>query len=94
MSHIQPKVLITKNYNAIGAHNELLPNNEGPKGPQGTTCPYKSEPSKLIKHVKKNIIHQRQTKYDDLNIAKNTPLHPPYMNYYNEHIQGASNNVL
>ena len=83
MSHIQPKVLITKNYNAIGAHNELLPNNE-----------YKSEPSKLIKHVKKNIIHQRQTKYDDLNIAKNTPLHPPYMNYYNEHIQGASNNVL
>ena len=83
MNHIQPKVLITKNYNAIGAHNELQPNNT-----------YKPEPSKLIKHVKKNIIHQRQTKYDDLNIAKNTPLHPPYMNYYNEHIQGASNNVL
>ena len=43
----EPKVLIPMNYNAVGSHNELLPNID-----------YKPESSKLIKHVKKSIIHQ------------------------------------
>ena len=72
-----PKVLIPMNYNAVGSHNELLPNTD-----------YKPESSK------KSIIHQRQTKCDDLNKAKETPFHPPYMNYCVEYIQGASNNTL
>ena len=84
-----PRTLLTVNNNAVGAHNELLPNNEyGSKEPQGTTCPYKPQYSKLIKRVKKSIIHQRKTSYENPNKAKETPLHPPYMSYESTSIQG------
>ena len=74
-----PRTLLTVNNNAVGAHNELLPNNEGPKGPQY---------SKLLKRAKKSIIHQRKTSYENPNKAKETPLHPPYMSYESTSIQG------
>ena len=72
-----PRTLLTVNNNAVGAHNELLPNNE-----------YKPQYSKLIKRVKKSIIHQRKTSYENPNKAKETPLHPPYMSYESTSIQG------
>ena len=93
-----PRTLLTVNNNAVGAHNELLPNNEyGPtrqrlgavaKGPQDTTCPYRPHYSKLLKRAKKSIIHQRKTSYENPNKAKETPLHPPYMSYESTSIQG------
>ena len=72
-----PRTLLTVNNNAVGAHNELLPNTE-----------YKPQYSKLIKRVKKSIIHQRKTSYENPNKAKETPLHPPYMSYESTSIQG------
>ena len=42
-----PRTLIPLNYNHVGAHNELLPCTE-----------YEPQYSKLIKRVKKSIIHQ------------------------------------
>ena len=72
-----PRTLLTVNNNAVGAHNELLPNNE-----------YRPQYSKLIKRVKKSIIHQRKTSYENPNKAKETPLHPPYMSYESTSIQG------
>ena len=72
-----PRTLLTVNNNAVGAHNELLPNNE-----------YKPQYSKLIKRAKKSIIHQRKTSYENPNKAKETPLHPPYMSYESTSIQG------
>lgn len=74
-----PRTLVPVNYNAVGSHNELLPNTE-----------YKPEPPKLIKRVKKSIVRQRQTTYDDPNEARETPLHPPYMSYESDSIQGKS----
>ena len=56
-----PRTLVPVNYNHVGAHNELLPSTE-----------YKPEYSKLIKRVKKSIVHQRQTSYDDPNKARET----------------------
>ena len=86
-----PMTLVPVNFNAVGAHNELLPNTEyGSKEPQGTTCPYNPEPPKLIKRVKKSIVRQRQTTYDDPHKARETPLHPPYMSYESDSIQGKS----
>ena len=72
-----PRTLLTVNNNAVGAHNELLPDKE-----------YKPQYSKLIKRVKKSIIHQRKTSYENPNKAKETPLHPPYMSYESTSIQG------
>ena len=72
-----PRTLLTVNNNAVGAHNELLPNTE-----------YRPQYSKLIKRVKKSIIHQRKTSYENPNKAKETPLHPPYMSYESTSIQG------
>ena len=74
-----PRTLIPLNYNHVGAHNELLPNTE-----------YEPQYSKLIKRVKKSIIHQRKTVYDDPNKAKETPLHPPYMSTDSSGLQGQS----
>ena len=74
-----PRSLIPVNYNHVGAHNELLPCTE-----------YTPQYSKLIKRVKKSIIHQRTTTYDDPNKARETPLHPPYMNYDDSGVQGKS----
>ena len=74
-----PRTLVPVNYNHVGAHNELLPSTE-----------YKPEYSKLIKRVKKSIIHQRQTSFDDPNKARETPLHPPYMSYESVSLQGQS----
>ena len=48
-----PRTLVPVNYNAVGSHNELLPNTE-----------YNPDPPKLIKRVKKNIVRQRQTTYN------------------------------
>ena len=67
-----PRSLVPVNYNHVGAHNELLPCTE-----------YEPQYSKLIKRVKKSIVHQRTTTYE-------TPLHPPYMNYDDSGIQGKS----
>ena len=72
-----PRTLLTVNNNAVGAHNELLPNNE-----------VRPQYSKLIKRAKKSIIHQRKTSYENPNKAKETPLHPPYMSYESTSIQG------
>ena len=72
-----PRTLIPLNYNHVGAHNELLPCTE-----------YEPQYSKLIKRVKKSIIHQRKTSYENPNKAKETPLHPPYMSYESTSIQG------
>ena len=74
-----PRTIVPVNYNHVGAHNELLPNTE-----------YKPEFPKIIKSVRKSIINQRKTKYEDPNLAKQTPLHPPYMNYETDSIQGKS----
>ena len=74
-----PRTLIPLNYNHVGAHNELLPCTE-----------YEPQYSKLIKRVKKSIIHQRKTVYDDPNKAKETPLHPPYMSTDSSGLQGQS----
>ena len=74
-----PRTLVPVNYNHVGAHNELLPCTE-----------YEPEYSKLIKRVKKSIVHQRTTTYDDPNRARETPLHPPFMNYDDSSIQGKS----
>ena len=74
-----PRVLIPVNNNAVGAHNELLPTNE-----------YEIKPPVMIKRVKKSIIHQRETSYEDPNIAKETLLHPAYMSYESDSIQGKS----
>ena len=74
-----PRALIPVNYNHVGAHNELLPSTE-----------YKPQYSKLVKQVKKSIVHQRKTSYDDPNKAKETPLHPPYMSYESSSLQGQS----
>ena len=74
-----PRTLIPLNYNHVGAHNELLPNTE-----------YEPQYSKLIKRVKKSIIHQRKTVYADPNKAKETPLHPPYMSTDSSGLQGQS----
>ena len=45
-----PRTIEPVNNNAVGAHNELFPNNE-----------YKPELPKIIKSVRKSIIHQRKT---------------------------------
>ena len=74
-----PRTLVPVNYNAVGSHNELLQNTE-----------YNPDPPKLIKRVKKSIVRQRQTTYDDPNKARETPLHPPYMSYESDSIQGKS----
>ena len=74
-----PRTLVPVNNNAVGSHNELLPNTE-----------YNPDPPKLIKRVKKSIVRQRQTTYDDPNEARETPLHPPYMSYESDSIQGKS----
>ena len=74
-----PRTLVPVNNNAVGSHNELLPNTE-----------YKPETPKLIKRVKKSIVRQRQTTYDDPNKSRETPLHPPYMSYESDSIQGKS----
>ena len=74
-----PRSLVPVNYNHVGAHNELLPCTE-----------YEPQYSKLIKRVKKSIVHQRTTTYDDPNKARETPLHPAYMNYDDSSIQGKS----
>ena len=74
-----PRSLVPVNYNHVGAHNELLP-----------CTKYEPEYSKLIKRVKKSIVHQRRTSYDDPNRARETPLHPPFMNYDDSSIQGKS----
>ena len=74
-----PRVLVPVNNNAVGAHNELLPNNN-----------YEPEPVHLVKRVKKRIVHQRKTEYEDPNKAKETPLHPPYESYSGANLQGRS----
>ena len=74
-----PRTLIPLNYNHVGAHNELLPNTE-----------YEPQYSKLIKSVKKSIIHKIKTVYDDPNKSKETPLHPPYMSTDSSGLQGQS----
>ena len=74
-----PMTLVPVNYNAVGSHNELLPNTE-----------YNPEPPKLIKRVKKSIVRQRQTTYDNPHKARETQLHPPYMSYESDSIQGKS----
>ena len=73
------RVIVPVNNNAVGAHNELLPSTE-----------HELPPPHLVKKVKKNIVHQRKTKYEDPNKAKETPLHPPYESYMTESIQGKS----
>ena len=62
-----PRVIVPVNKNAVGAHNELLPSTE-----------YELPTPHLVKQVKKSLVHQRKTKYEDPNKAKETPLHPPY----------------
>ena len=74
-----PRVLVPVNENAVGAHNELLPNNN-----------YEPEPIHLVKRLTKRIIRQRKTKYDDPNRARETPLHPPYESYSGANLQGRS----
>lgn len=61
-----PQVLIPVNVNHLGAHNELISTNADP-------LPYN-----LMKQVHKPRLSQRLTHYDDPNIARQTPLHPPY----------------
>ena len=74
-----PRVLVPVNNEATGAHNELLPSNN-----------YDPEPVHLVKRVKKRIVHQRRTVYNDPNKARETPLHPPYESYMGASIQGRS----
>ena len=76
-----PRVLVPVNNEATGAHNELLPSST-----------YDPEPVHLIKRVRKRVVHQRRTVYEDLNKARETPLHPPYVSSIPEQkfIQGKS----
>ena len=74
-----PRALVPVNNEATGAHNELLPSST-----------YDPEPIHLIKRVRKRVVHQRRTVYDDPNKARETPLHPPYESYMGASIQGRS----
>lgn len=77
------RVLVPMNVNVLGAHNELIPTNPPP-----TTF----EMSYLRQG--KPIRIQRIHVDPDLNIAKDTPLNPPYQTYAEtfDRVQGACNN--
>ena len=86
-----PRVIVPVNKNAVGAHNELLPSTEYElcsEGAKGNRVPVPTP--HLVKQVKKSLVHQRRTQYEDPNRAKETPLHPPYESYMTDSIQGKS----
>ena len=60
-----PKVLVPVNNNYLGARNEMIPIEYTPK-------------EKLVKRVGKHMIVERTTEFPNPNIAKDTPLFPPY----------------
>ena len=60
-----PMTLIPVNNNELGARNEMIPTEYTPK-------------ERLIKRVGKHMIIERKTEFPNSNLAKETPLHPPY----------------
>lgn len=77
------RVIVPMNVNILGAHNELLPTNPPP-----ISFPVS------YRRQGKPIRIQRIYIDPDLNIAKDTPLNPPYQTYPDsfDRVQGASNN--
>ena len=68
-----PRVIVPVNKNAVGAHNELLPSTEYElcsEGAKGNRVPVPTP--HLVKQVKKSLVHQRRTQYEDPNRAKET----------------------
>ena len=65
----QAKVLIPVNVNHLGAHNELMPTNPP------------TEMMRVYKYHSKPLKVQRVWVDPDINIAKDTPLWPPYQNF-------------
>lgn len=63
------KTLVNVCPQTVGARNELVPTNPPP------------EPIKVYTRTSKPIIIQRIHIDEDINVAKNTPLYPPYQNY-------------
>ena len=57
--------LIPINNNELGARNEMIPTEYTPK-------------EKLFKRVGRTVVIERKTEFGNPNLAKETPLHPPY----------------
>lgn len=81
----KPAQYITQvNVNAVGAHNESIP-------------VYPTTPPFVIYKRQGKTMHRQRIHVDpDINIAKDTPLYPPYQHYPDSLniIQGATNNKL
>ena len=60
-----PVTLVPVNNNDLGARNEMIPTDYTPK-------------EKLVKRQGKTVVVERNTEFPNPNIAKETPLHPPY----------------
>lgn len=60
-----PVTLIPVNNNHLGARNEMIPTEYTPK-------------ERLIKRIGKHVTVERKTEFPNPNLAKDTPLHPPY----------------
>ena len=57
--------LIPVNNNELGARNEMIPTEYVPQ-------------ERLVKRQGKTVVIERKTEFPNPNIAKETPLHPPY----------------
>ena len=57
--------LIPVNNNELGARNEMIPTEYAPR-------------ERLIKRQGKSVVVERKTEFPNPNLAKETPLHPPY----------------
>ena len=62
---LPPVTLVPVNIDHLGARNELIPTEYVPT-------------DRLVKRVGKHITVERKTEFPNPNIARDTPLHPPY----------------
>ena len=60
-----PVTLIPINNNELGSRVEMIPTEYTPK-------------EQLIKRIGKRMIVERKTEFPNPNLAKETPIHPPY----------------
>ena len=57
--------LVPVNDNELGARNEMIPTEYAPR-------------ERLVKRQGKSVVGERRTEFPNPNLAKETPLHPPY----------------
>ena len=60
-----PVTIVPVNIDHLGARNEMIPTEYTPR-------------EKLIKRVGKHITIEHKTEFPNSNLAKETPIHPPY----------------